>query len=307
MSVETSKLPENIFSWRNSLKTLPTQERADFYYQKLTNHLADKVMEAELARQEVNNNTVREIIDNCASNSYQSFLERKLVQREQKSTDIKNARKKIDLAMAGFFRIDHGQDNAMAKRSKTREEKQEFLENAKTAFNRHISVERTTQNTPYTIHGGSINWNIEISQDLANTYLIEDSKQMSELTLQNAIATSSEQLNALSSGQSEYEEKFYTGTLSGLGVLYTRLAKLTGNLNDMLKGVSKISQANTIQPNYHRLATVSFWLLKASFNYPKTTLLKRIKGVAIATKNLTDCLLHEPKSTVRAIKQSFKK
>lgn len=284
---------ENIFSWRGELRGKSAQERSDFYYQRVTDEFKERVMEAEIARQNVDDVRIRELTDNCASEERQAFLNRKLEQRESRRIDVSEGRKNIDLGLAGFFRIDHVHSNSMAKRTEE-PERTEHLAHALHMPERHKTVERTTQSVNLSIHGGVMYWSLEVAQDRANTYLIAGETEEAKTILGEAI----EEANRLISPEE-------TGILSARGVLKARLANLEKNLGLLIDGFNDVKKAQRREHNPHRLATLSLWLLDGARNFPASWQERLVAGVK-GSLGYAEALALDTASSIRAYTQKVK-
>lgn len=273
------------------------QERADFYYEILTSDISEKVFEAENARQEVNDDSVRIIVDNCASFKRQIMLEKKLIEREEKGIDIKTHRQNIDLGFAGFFRIDTVHNRSMAKRS-DEQNKIKYINNAYEAHRGHAIVERTTKYIHKTIHGSPIIWKAETDQDIAGVMVLEGNDEEALNVIDNSIDEILELLNNTSS------KELIPVIQSSLGVLYYRRSKASQKIKDLDWGLKYINEANKKMPNWHRTATVAWYLLKGSITFENQPISMRIKGIKNAFMSLSKAFLTDPKSTLISIKQS---
>lgn len=294
MSQEHSPLSPSTF------RVLDKQERVSLYYQLLAKHLASAVTDAELARQNVDDNRVQEIFRTCASVENQEFLERKINTREDSGMIVDEGRIAIDSAMAGFFRILTVHERSLTKRAKG-EEKDLHLQQAYQVHNRHNSVHRTTSTHHKTIHGGPIIWQLETDQDLAGLHLLAGSNEEAIVVMKQGIQTASN----LAREYKGKDDTIYAGALSALGVLYYRKSKFTQELVDIESGLDYTSESNRIVPNWHRLATISIWAIYGALLYSTAVESSREDVFNKGLAGLGMSLKKDPKATLRSIRQSF--
>lgn len=329
---------ENIFSWRETLRQIMTpQERVDFYYGKLKEGYQKSVGEAEKARQEArrpndpHDQEIQEIFQVWASEETQRRLNAALERRRKKGLNVDGGQKTIDLGLAGHFRIKQVHETTMAGKTWLFQwlERQRRLKAARRVFDRWPSVKRTTSETPYTIHGNPIDWELEVVQDevkywhtagkrkkaaeiaqkgisLAfrkiSRWLLENLPERSDLVAANIDLYLEEIKNLVDA------EKFQTliGFLSAKAVLEYRKGLATRDLEPLIGALRDISAVQEQIPNNHRFATINWKVLFASLTYKGNfSLRERINYFGKAAKNLWEVGKKDPKSVFRSFLQMF--
>jgi len=332
-----SKERENIFSWREQLRGMNPQKRVDFYYGKLKQGYQQSVLEAELARQQArkpndpHDRHIQDSFEVWASEETQRRLNAALERREAKGLNVDEGQKTVDLGLAGHFRIKQVHETTMA--SKTWwwqvEERQRRLKNAREIFERWPTVERTTSDNPYTIHGGPIDWELEVIQDkvkywqaigkssraagIAEQGVSLAFRKIGSWLLENLpddpkIVASNVDLHLRTIrgkvGENKFEE--LAGLLSAKATLEYRKGLATRELEPLVGALRDISAVQQEIPNNHRFATINWKVLSASLLYRGNfSLGERIRYFTKAAENLWKTAKVDPRSVVRSFLQMF--
>jgi len=332
-----SKEKENIFSWRQILREKNPQERADFYYEKLKDGYQQSILEAGLARQQARkpNNPddkhLQKAFEVWASEETQKRLNTALERRREKGLNVDKGQETIDLGLAGHFRIKEAHETTMA--SKTWwwqvEERRRRFKKARQIFDRWPTVERTILHTPSTIHGGSIDWELEIIQDkvkylqtskksqgatriakqgISLAFRKIDSWLEKNLPNNSEIATSNINFHLKEIREKVGEDKFkeLVGLLSAEAALAYRKGLSTRKLASLIGALANISAIQEQIPNNHRFATINWKILYASLFYGGNfSFKKRIEYFKKAAKNLWETAKEDPRSFTRSFLQMF--
>jgi len=333
-----SKETENIFSWRRVLRRKNPQERVDFYYEKLKAGYQQSVLEAELVRQQARkpndsyDQHIQETFEVWASEKTQKRLNTALERRRGKGLNVDKGQETVDLGLAGYFRIKEIHETTMAGKTWRRqtEEYRRRLEKTRQVFDRWPTVERTTSHIPSTIHGGPINWELEVIQDKVkylqtakkpkeaariaeqgislafrkiDSWLEENPPDNSEIVASNIGLHLKEIREKVEGGKF----KELVGLLSVEAVLAYRKGLATRELNSLIGALGNISAIQEQIPNNHRFATINWKVLYASLFYNGNFSLKeRIGYFKKATKNLWETAKRDPRSVARSFLQMFK-
>lgn len=282
------------------------QARADIYYRKVEDGLRDAVHTAEISRQETDYAGTRQIVNECASEERQDFLNRKLDLREKKEVDVKNARRSIDLGMAHLFRIGHVNDNSYAQAPEGQDKRTQLLEEALHYFYRHQSVERTTGELR-DLNGNFMAWGPEIYQDLANTWVVHGKLDGARRALSAGLAAADGLIEKYRFRRifNKRASVGYFSALSARGVLKARLGRTEEDLGTVLSGWLDVARSHGAQPNPHRLATLSLWLGKAAIDY-QAFLPTKAAAVTLGSVGLLEAKLFDAKAATRAKAQGIK-
>lgn len=329
----------NIFSWKEIFrgKNMTPQERVDFYYGKLKEGYQESVLEAEIARQEARkpddpaDQKVANLFEGWASPTVQQRLNVALERRKRKGLDVGMGKETVNLGLAGHFRIEEVHETTMAGKipPKKKKEREKRLATAEEVFQRWPSVEETTLTTPHTIHGGPINWALEVAQDKAK-YLLRAEKQdeaaseteegislafqeinrwlLQNLPNQPKIVAADIDLYLKEIKPKVEEEKFQEliGLLSAEAVLLYQKGLATKRLAPLVGALRDISAVQEVAPNNHRFATINWKVLRGAFFYKgKFSLRKRLGYLGKAAANLWKTGREDPKAVTRSFLQMF--
>jgi len=332
-----SKERENIFSWRKQLRGMNAQERVDFYYGKLKQGYQQSVLEAELARQQArkpNDSHDKHIQDSFkvwASEETQRRLNAALERRRAKGLNVENGQVIIDLGLAGHFLVKGVHETTMASKARWWQvgERRQRLENTREVFKRWPTVERTTLCNPSTIHGGPIDWELEVTQNKVNYWLVSRRPDGAARIAEQGVSLASIKIGSWLSknlpndpeivasnvdlhlrtirGKVE-ENKFeeLAGLLSARATLEYRKGLVTRELEPLVGALRDISAVQQEIPNNHRFATINWKVLFASLLYHGNfSLGKRIIYFTKAAENLWKTARVDPRSVVRSFLQMF--
>jgi hypothetical protein len=261
---------ENYSAW----KALDPQERVRrFYNTSLIPNLSDQVMEAELARRRQDHDTVRTIFNHHIENGKEQIVLRKL-ERRSHEINLDEERDMIVAGFAGLGRIEHVDANSEYKET-SQQTSLRRIARVEELYN-YLGVE---QLPPFSIHGGSMNWPLEIAQDRANTQVILENSEVARNIINEAIANVRRETDQLKLNvdlkvpeeelkESDYEKyldrKRYLGNISGLGVHMAKLARMDGSIIGMIEAMRYTNEAYKYEKNKDRLATISKWTLDAA-------------------------------------------
>ncbi len=269
---------ENIFSWRKELRSLSREQRVYWFYnQKLLPSLRETVTSCEQARQRGESSLIEQAWRQWARPTEVSARLEKIRQREERfRIDLSQKRDDCRVGLVGLGRIRHVDANSAIKRGEGKERQKRRIKEVEELYSQ-IDLNSLP---PRTIDGGAINWPIEVCQDKLNTLKILGK-------IEEAIALLDQVI------ESAFNDVL--GAASGLSVLYARRAKLGLQGDDLITSVQLARMAHFLQPNNHRLATLSLWGLLASFSqeYQFSSWKKRLKlaflsSIALISISLTD-------------------
>lgn len=254
---------------RIDVHSMSVQQRADYTYGKVRSLYVRKVSEAEGFRQKTADTPLNTLLNKFASIRTQQNLEQGLTKRENLGADVNQATQTVDLGMAGLFRIGHVHENSMATRD--RNNQNTHIQKALGWHNRHdlpISVKRTTEKVHETIHGSAIYWKGETTQDLQRTFHLSGLRNNpSIVNARNEIRTElAEILSEEKWRHDSQERKKAAGIFSSLGMINIQMARSARHLANYEMGFDQILMAGEIDPNPHRIATVSLWSVAYSMH-----------------------------------------
>jgi len=190
------------------------------------------------------------------------------------------------------------------------EERRKRLEEANQVFDRWPMLEKTTSNTPYTIHGGPINWELEVIQDRVKFLQAAGNPQEATIIAEQGIsytfrkigswlsenlpdnpeiAVSNVDLHLKEIREKVGEDKFkeLAGLLSVRAVLEYRKSLATREFGPLIGALRDISAVQQEIPNNHRFATINWKVLRASVLYNGNfSIVERIRYFTKAAKNL---------------------
>ena len=224
-------------------------------------------------------------------------------------------RELLQVGLAGIGRIKHVDNNSQLKGAIHGKKRQLLTEIRDVQLLYHRLGLATL--VPWTIHNGSVCWPAETSQDKANTFIILHQPQaasdilMEAIKKTAAIVSSHKGINLyipdetlkLEKPEEWKRRKIYLGSLSAMGVLWARKARLDKHLGTLILGLNLVKDAYKFEPNPHRLATIALWTIRASFdgNNFKSDFLTRAEGIALGIQSLAISFLRSPKDSWLAI------
>lgn len=296
-----------------------TEIIANFYRQNIIDPLRDSVTEAEEHRKRMEHDQVHQIVDSIANIPTASRTLKNMRGAIKEGINIKPELDWYRVGLAGAIRIDHVTTNTELKISQT----QLFQ-----ILNRVSMVEKLYELIqvgtlpPVTIHGDSICWLAETTQDMVTTYVrtgqndrainlldrvIPEIFKQKETARDNIDLLTPDDLLKADNYSAWQQRKVYLGSLSGLGVLYIRRGQISHDIQDMNRGLWSITQAHEYEPNPHRLATVSLWGIMAAFQYQfKGSLADRWQTFQFGQAELRHAYRENPTDVKLAAKQYLK-
>lgn len=322
-----SKEAKNIFGWRKEIRELSPQKRAKWFYnQKLTPALEETVIEAERARLEKDHQTVEKGWNTWVGKGPRMGDQRilaKLRARERKlGISLAPEEDLLKAGFAGLGRISHVDANSQLKVKENAGTQDPILikiEEIRNLYQR-LGVETLA---PWTIDGGSINWVSEIAQDEANTQTILRNSQEAEGILNQAIFQTDQLIKVLEVKvdmttpedklrAEDYkkwkERKIYFGSVSALGPLWYRKAKISKKISDMITSLELVRYANRFVPNQERLITISFWTITSAISPGYSgSLGQRLKGMVLGITSLASSVLINPKGSFYFFRKNWGK
>ena len=159
-------------------------------------------------------------------------------------------------------------------------------------------------------------WVEETGQDLMNTERISGNEIRIKETLVKLTAEISRkeyELVALGWQEDEGQRKEIAGLRSAEGLLYAQAGKAIKSWSYMNIALAQVKSAHDLDPNPHRLATISIWTLAATLRYPGSWekdlgLLARPKLAFEAIKSFSGVLFSKDiKEAISALKQAVRR
>jgi hypothetical protein len=309
---------ENIFAWKQELRGLSREERAKWFYnKKLIPSLSDDVTQAEIARQQGEHGRVREVYSHWSSQA-EARLKKLESRQESLGVDLSPKRDLLKVGFAGLGRIRHVDTNSQLKRAES-QDKDTLLSQIDEVKKLYDLLGLGTL-VPWTIHGGPIHWFSEVAQDEVNTQKILGDEEKASLILNKAVEGTEGVIESLrerhnipdllqkEDDELGYEDKvakeLYLGSVSALGVLWARRAKMSLDLKDFDKSLTYLFESTHFDHNYHRLATVSTWALVASFTPSfRGSFADRFKLALRSSRGIFTAFRGSPKDTLSAVRQ----
>ena len=297
-------------------------EKAEHIYKEhFIPTMSEAVMNAEQARHARSHGEVERIFDRWTRGKKDQRAIEKLRQISRRAgVNLAPQEDEIKVGYAGLGRIEHVDANSQLKQT-SEEQKDLPLERIAQA---HRLYERLGLATlvPWTIHGGSIHWLSEVTQDEANTSKILGNEMKAHKILEDAILSTAEVCDGLEElvdletpeaqlRKQNYDawknRKIYLGSLSAQGVLWARFGKLTRLHSGLTYGLRRVLEASQYEPNPHRVATLALWTIAATRSYRYyEELPARIKGGFLGVKSLCRAFIMSPQQAISAVRQFAK-
>jgi len=331
----------NIFSWGKEFgkeKMLNQQE-----VEKLREGFQQSVLAAETARQQSRkpgdaaDRQIQTLFECWASEERQrdfySVLERMggVDEKGGEKLNVEMVKEVVNLGLAGHFRIRQVHETNMAERNKwwwQLGERLERLKAADTVFQRwYYGVRDAVREIPYTIHGGPIDWELEIIQDRVAYWHSkgEDSEaarmaeQGSSLGLRKIdgwilenLPTDyqsitrdniAEHLREVKGKVGDRPFNRLIGTLSAVATLEYRKGVYDKDIGFLTQALKDVSAIQEVIPNNHRFATINWRVLFACFAYKGCSIEERLNYVTQAARNLYNLGKKDPKAVIRSFLQ----
>lgn len=297
---------------------LSPEKAENIYNEHLIPTMSRAVMKAEQARQATSHEEVEQIFNRWTRGKKDQRAIEKLRQISRRAgVNLAPQEDEIKVGYAGLGRIEHVDANSQLK--SVVEAREVFpltrIDRAKQLYDR-LGLATLV---PWTIHGGSIHWLSEVTQDKANTSKILGNKMKAHKILEDAILATAEVCDGLKESadlktsekqlkQQDYDawknRKIYLGSLSAQGVLWARFGKLNKLHSGLTYGLRRVLEASRYEPNPHRVATLALWIIAATRSYRYyEEFPARIKGGFLGMKSLCRAFIMSPRQTISAVRQ----
>lgn len=181
------------------------------------------------------------------------------INTQEKSENVANYRAILISGLLGLARVYHTSLNNYLHRHKddTAKSLDEIKAIQTQVYDRYLS-----EAPDQSVHNNPIDWQGEIDQDLANTYIRINDLGNAEHILNDGIKAAKERADAaLKSGS----EKHLAAIRSALGVLLRRRSELNGSQRDLNQGLRYTLESNKVLPNQGRKIAIAGFAAKSAF------------------------------------------
>lgn len=280
--------------------------------------LANDVAQAEQLRQIGATDKIEQIYQHWIGGRYYFHLMTELQSSIGKGANFGDLLDDFEVGIVGLGRIRHVHSNSLLKKAigSERGSIEERINQVTDGPYLYIDM---LQLPPETIHRGSIHWYAETSQDMISTATIlgntTKARRIAALTiidLKEQIYTLAPNVNTktplhalrVADIQAYRDRRTFVGALSGLGIIIIREAMINQDLTSFNEGFRHVRAATKIEPNPHRLATVSLWSYNAALIYP-SRLQDRLEAMKNGTSGYSTAYLQDRDAALNATKQHF--